>query len=138
MKPLPQWPLSQVRAYLAKTDDLSDEGLFIRWARRRPRPGERSVNHQTGQAEAGLSSERLWAELDDEALIEQIMQYRYLGGIPYLMTGREVGRGSDGEPVIVGRPVAIFLGGARWLALHRAREAKMTKGERDEAPIRPG
>lgn len=97
---------------------------YIRWGHL-PKGG-RSRNHATGNLEAGISVYRARYnpelevyEYDDEALAGAAVAYMFAGVSPYLVTGREVGTGSDGEPLL--RDVRII--GPLGLAEHGFRLA---------------
>lgn len=80
--------------------------LYIRWGKL-PKAG-RSRNHATGQREAGISV--YWADYnpgadtidyDDASTLAGAALTHMFNGTPcYLVTGDEVGIGSDGEPLI--------------------------------------
>lgn len=79
---------------------------FGRWS-------SRSYNHATGERERGVSVYR--AELHDDgsvSLAETVPGKILNGRVCFVVTGKEVGIGSDGEPLlqqVVARPYAIRL-----------------------------
>jgi hypothetical protein len=91
---------------IAAAPPPAEEQLYIRWGAIPPR--ERSRNHDTGRLELGVSvyaarwdPERRRVIYDkDDALPGTGLMLMMLGFPAYLVTGREVGRGSDGEPLI--------------------------------------
>lgn len=86
--------------------------LFARWQPKGKMPLF-SRNHQTGKTEAGLSVNGLSGR-DEWTVAQNIREYQAIsGGKLMLVTGREVGTGSDGEPVIV--DVEIVGSGSRKL-----------------------
>lgn len=58
-----------------------------------------SRNHATGIAECGLSVNSI-STVSIATVARSITEYVYFGGTAYLLTGRECGTGSDGEPVL--------------------------------------
>lgn len=103
LKPLAK---AAIVALFANRRELPDE-IFVRW-NLPPRRG-RSRNYLTGDLEAGVSCYRArynettrLIELDDD---DPVDIRTALGYIPlrlpcYLITGREVGRGGDNEPLL--------------------------------------
>lgn len=93
--------LEQIRDYI----ESHDSPLFVRWSVYPEKDIARgySLNHQTGQAEAGLSVEQVGA--DNIAM--QIRSYSYLPGRCWLLTGEIVSRGSDNEILVDN---ATFIG----------------------------
>ena len=92
------------------------EPVYVRWTREDPKRDVRrgrSLNHQTGHYETGLSVERISPAPDDPAprayVVQQLLSYLALGGHPYLLTGEEVGTGSDGEPVLANPALVALL-----------------------------
>lgn len=84
--------------------DLS-RPLYIRWGAL-PKGGK-SRNHATGQLERGVSvyAARYNPLLDvyeyaDTALVGAAITYLIAGVKAYLVTGKEIGTGSDGEPLL--------------------------------------
>jgi len=88
------------------------ERLYIRYSRSLDADVRRgySIDHQTGQAHAGLSAERLvpadpviWPDADAYARM-QIVSYAHMLADAtmraWIVTGREVGTDSDGAPVL--------------------------------------
>ena len=77
---------------------------FGKWGR-----GQRSINFHTGDREKGLSvyPARLtsdgYAELSDDGLVltAEDCAEDINGRLAFVLTGKEVGTGSDGEPVLV-------------------------------------
>lgn len=82
------------------------ERIYIRW-RKLPKGG-RSRNHATKELEAGISCyaasynpiSSVIEYLEDGATAGAALTYLLTGAPCYLLTGREVGRGSDGEPLL--------------------------------------
>jgi len=80
--------------------------LYLRWGNL-PRGG-RSKNHATGELEAGVSVygarynpvTDLIEYAEDGTGCHAALTYLLSGAPCYLVTGTEVGRGSDGEPVL--------------------------------------
>lgn len=91
--------------------------VFIRYGMFSTR--ERSFNHATGMQELGLSVYRGVLEGDAVRLLYPDDPCSILNGqgrLCFCVTGREVGYGSDGEPVLRGvrmLPYAIALGTGR-------------------------
>ena len=89
------------------------EQHYVRWHPRRPRRNERSRNHLTGAIEVGLSVVAVSSD-STRALALAVSEWATLG-FPgarcWLVTGREVGRGSEGEPVITGVRVIREIAG---------------------------
>lgn len=91
--------------------------LYIRWARVAPTRDIRlraSRNHATGRLEAGLSVERITPPADwpyplRGYVAQQLTSYSSLGGRPYLLTGEEVGRGADNEPLLGDRRLVATI-----------------------------
>lgn len=97
--------------------EQSSVPLYIRWSRVAPTRDIRlraSRNHATGRPEAGLSVERIspptdWPYPLRAYVAQQLMSYAGLGGRPYLLTGEEVGRGADGEPLLGDRRLVATI-----------------------------
>jgi hypothetical protein len=68
-----------------------------------------SRNHATGVAECGLSVNSI-RDTSAGAIASSITEYVYFGGTAYLLTGRECGTGSDGEPVLAEVEILAELG----------------------------
>lgn len=99
---LPWVSLKSIRQLMAQYNDLDDLGLYVRWTsdhRADLRRGY-SLDHSTNKEELGLSAQRLFSDFDDETLLSRIEEYQYLGGNAVLFVGTEVGKDSDGAPVI--------------------------------------
>jgi len=103
---------AKVIASNAAKVDLSPP-LYIRWGAL-PKGGK-SRNHATGQPEKGISvyAARYNPFLDayeyaDTALAGAAITYLTVGAKAYLVTGREVGIGSDGEPLLAEDDVKIL------------------------------
>jgi hypothetical protein len=88
---------------------------FGKWGRR-----HRSYNFHTYEIEKGLSvyparlTSEGYAELTDDEMIltAEDCAERLNGRCAFVLTGKEVGRGSDGEPVLVGiklLPYAVMI-----------------------------
>lgn len=102
--------LSKIRELITQYGD----DLYVRWGN--PKLDNLvdglSRNCATGRSEAGISCSRWWSERED-LLYRWLGEYQFLriNGeeiVPYLLTGEEVGKGGDGEPVIAnGRALAI-------------------------------
>jgi hypothetical protein len=58
-----------------------------------------SVNQQNGVSESGISVNNLNAESETDAAVNAA-EYAFIGGLPWLVTGEYVGRGSDNEPLL--------------------------------------
>lgn len=58
-----------------------------------------SVNQQSGSSEAGISVNNLDPESERDAAVNAA-DYAFVGGLPWLVTGEYVGRGSDNEPLL--------------------------------------
>lgn len=91
-------------------------GLYVRYSSKFD-GNSKSYNHQTGQPEVGLSVNAATVEFAPASevwIAHQLIEYRYLTiGRPsakcWLLTGDEVGRGSDNEPLVANvHPVAII------------------------------
>lgn len=85
-------------------DQIIKEGksipLFARWQPKGKMPIF-SRNHQTGKTEAGLSVNGLSGR-DEATVAGNLIEYAAIsGGSLMIVTGKENGTGSDGEPVIV-------------------------------------
>jgi hypothetical protein len=105
-------PAAQVKAIwdaqapeIAAAPPPAAERLYIRWGAIPPR--ERSRNHATGRLERGVSvyaarwdPERRRVIVIDDALPGTGLMLMFLGFPVYLIVGHEVGRGSDGEPLL--------------------------------------
>lgn len=96
--------LAQVVALVAQ----SPHPLYVRWSSDIAGDLRRgySLNHQTGQREAGLSVNPLQSDLFAGAayIAQQLAEYQYLalgtGARPYILAGAAAGQGADNEPVI--------------------------------------
>ncbi len=87
-----------------------EDPRYVRFGR--PRKSGRSFNHHKGRPEAGLSCYRGWMAKDDLFIIDA-SELNEEVGIPsifpllaaerpaYFVAGEEVGRGNDGEPLVV-------------------------------------
>lgn len=93
----------------------SSEPLFLRWSRGPEADGTASVDHESGLEMSGLSATVLdapdwWTRPAEDWVARQIHKYAQLGGedrFGWVLTGREVGRGVDHEPLLTEiRPVA--------------------------------
>lgn len=94
--------LDQIVEYVTK----SERPVYVRWSAnpKRDIKGGRSYNHQTGQAEAGLSVNNLKSSygLEDtkSTIAAYLVEYAFGGGKGWICLGEEVDQGSDGEPVL--------------------------------------
>ena len=109
-------------ARVGRLDELvelvGDAGpLYIRFSAG-PEPDATSTSRdgESGAVLPGLSVNRLdpepwWRRPTREWVARQLVQYAHLGGdgrFPWVLLGREVGRGPDSEPLVVDvRPVAV-------------------------------
>lgn len=130
---------------LVEREHAAGRAVYVRYSRGPALDGKRgvSLNHQTGQREAGLSVNGLTEHSDlwgvnghtaTEYVATAIYEYVYLlmqggrGTYPWLLTGTEVARGSDNEPLVqdwqpVARVAPAVLDEARAeIEARRARE----------------
>ena len=77
--------------------------IYVRWSKFPAKDIARgySLDHASGSRHAGLSVNRLTAEMDDVTLVSRILEYSYLevsnpGLFAWLLVGDEAGRDSDG------------------------------------------
>lgn len=96
---------NEMQIILARTQNAITDNIYIRWGKL-PKGGK-SKNHTTGELEAGVSvySARYnpittGYDYDDDALADAAIRYLMLGYPVYLVTGEQIGHGSDGEPVL--------------------------------------
>lgn len=121
-------------ALVAQTEQ-SGQPVFVRWSRGPQldcRAGWVSRNHQTGQAEAGLSVNSVTdvkygvLTTTPARIAQQVTEYSYLrlgttSIQPWLLTGTICGWGSDGEPLVCDvQPVAWIAEPAVVEAQHEA------------------
>lgn len=104
--------------------EAAGQPLYVRYTRSLAadrRGGWQSTNHQTGRAEGGLSVNNLvWdaclyvnqPENKPRDIATALTEYIYLGGRPYLLTGREIGRGADNEPLLTDVSPVAWVGPA--------------------------
>lgn len=97
--------------------------VYVRWSRSFVRDQERGYSLRCGtSAEAGLSCCEIDPQWEDWRIIRQLQEYKLLcGGTCWMVTGDEIGEGSDGEPLLrnvtlIGR-VATRLHSLDWRAM---------------------
>uniref|UniRef100_UPI003F53C7F2 DUF6098 family protein n=1 Tax=Yinghuangia sp. YIM S09857 TaxID=3436929 RepID=UPI003F53C7F2 len=87
----------------------SDEELFLRWSHGPAADSGTSIDHESGLEMPGLSATVLdapawWTRPPTEWLARQIHKYAQLGAEPgrygWVLTGRQVARGVDHEPLL--------------------------------------
>ncbi|MEU4805018.1 DUF6098 family protein [Actinosynnema sp. NPDC023587] len=126
-------------------DSRQDE-LYVRWSRGPGTdlgPSARSRDELTGVPLSGLSANSLrvepwWGDRSVELwLARRLYDYRHLGELrgpgvrPWVLHGRELGRGPDNEPLVAcDRPVA-------WVADEVLREAEKMVEEQGSATWGP-
>jgi hypothetical protein len=114
--------LAQIVEYVTK----SERPVYVRWSANAKRDikNGRSYNHQTGQAEAGLSVNNLKSSygLEDtpNEIAQRLFEYQFGGGQPWICLGEEAGQGSDGEPVLAN---VEFVGDVTEQAIDEAKAA---------------
>ena len=101
--------------------------LYVRWSGDPKGDVKRgySRNHATGQAEGGLSVNGLIVDL--MPMSRQITEYQHsMLPICCLMTGDEVGRGSDNEPLIINAKVVGIITAKAIEEAHAANDDHLT------------
>jgi hypothetical protein len=77
--------------------------LFVRWSKYPRKDCQRgySIDHVTGKKEPGLSAVRVTPDMDDATLYRRLVEYSYLGGTPWLLTGDTYLRDTDGYYAVI-------------------------------------
>ena len=98
--------------------------IYVRWSKSIKMDSKRGYSLRFGtQAEAGLSACEIDPTWEDWRILRQLNEYRNFGGHCWIITGDEVGRGGDNEPLLsnikfVGEISAELLD-ANWKEMHR-------------------
>lgn len=108
--------------------------VYVRWSKSIALDSKRGHSLRYGsQAEAGLSACEIDKTWEDWRILRQIQEYQFTGsGSCWLVTGTEVGKGGDNEPlladvVVIGK-VSADLVSADYLKMWRDAEiAKRTQ-----------
>jgi hypothetical protein len=75
--------------------------IYVRWSDSITLDNERGYSIAYGtSAEAGLSSCKIDKTWDDWRILRQVMEYQFVGGSCWIVTGDEVGTGADNEPLL--------------------------------------
>lgn len=94
---------------LAELVRVAPETLFLRWSRGPDADTGVSLDHESGLEMPGLSvtvldAPQWWTRPPEDWIARQIHKYAQLGTEPdrfgWVLTGREVGRGVDHEPLL--------------------------------------
>lgn len=88
--------------------------IYVRWSKFPAKDIARgySLDHKNGSRHAGLSVNRLTADMDDVTLVSRVLEYSYLevsnpGLFAWLLIGNEADRDSDGGVTVTNvTPVA--------------------------------
>lgn len=89
--------------------------IFVRWSKSLRLDTKRGYSLRSGtQAEAGLSCCEIDPTWEDWRIVRQLVEYRFVGGSCWIITGDVVGTGADNEPLLnnanlVGRVSDILL-----------------------------
>jgi len=118
--------IDQIRAL------AQQQTIYVRWSKDIDLDNRRGYSLRFGkQAEAGLSACRIDPDWDDWRIIRQIQEYSYLGGQCWIITGHDIGRGGDNEPllrdVVALAMVADTITMADWLGMWRDAELARTE-----------
>jgi hypothetical protein len=99
--------------------------IYVRWSKSITLDNKRGYSLRYGtQAERGLSCCEIDPSWADWRIIRQLQEYSFLGGSCWIVTGDEVGKGGDNEPVltnlvVIGK-VANNLLSANWRKMELA------------------
>lgn len=75
--------------------------IYVRWSRSLTRDQKRGYSLRCGtQAERGLSACEIDPTWEDWRILRQLGEYRFCGGNCWIITGDEVGKGADNEPLL--------------------------------------
>jgi hypothetical protein len=80
----------------------ADGKIYVRWSKSIALDNKRGYSLRAGTGrEAGLSACEIGKDWDNDRILRQMAEYSFTGGSCWIITGREVGRGGDNEPLLV-------------------------------------
>jgi len=75
--------------------------VYVRWSKSIALDNKRGYSLRSGTSrEAGLSACEIGKDWDDQRILRQIAEYSFVGTSCWIVTGDEIGRGGDNEPLL--------------------------------------
>ena len=75
--------------------------VYVRWSKSITLDNKRGYSRRYGtMREVGLSACEIGKDWDDDRILRQLAEYEFCGGSCWIVTGEQVGRGGDNEPLI--------------------------------------
>ena len=78
-----------------------DGRVYVRWSKSIALDNKRGYSLRSGTSrETGLSACEIGKDWNDRRILRQLAEYEFCGGSCWIVTGDEIGRGGDNEPLL--------------------------------------